>query len=292
MARKSAACLLLYFFASLSTHSQAQLPLDLLIRNGRILDGTGNPWFSGDIGVRAGRIVSVGNLKAAQASRIIDATGKFVSPGFIDIHSHSDRGMAIPELRHNLNMVAQGITLSVLNQDGRSPWPIREQKALFEKQGIGNNVALMVGHGTVRRRVMQARVAQVASDEDIRAMQKLVEEGMGEGAFGLSTGLEYVPGRFSEPREVAELTRAVKPFGGFYISHERSEGKDPMWKTASDPTPSVDLLEAVQETINIGRLSGVPVVCSHLKAKGADYWGSSHAATRLIQAAREQGIEV
>ena len=195
-------------------------------------------------------------------------------------------------LRYNLNMVAQGITLSVVNQDGRSPWPIRDQKARYEKQGIGTNVALMVGHGAVRNRVMGARANQPATDADITAMQALVDEGMKDGAYGLSTGLEYVPGRFSEPREVVELTRAVKKYGGFYISHERSEGRDPMWHVKSDPTPFVDLLDAVKETIAIGRETGVPVVASHLKAKGADFWGASHAATRLIHEAREQGIEV
>ena len=190
-------------------------------------------------------------------------------------------------------MVAQGITLSVVNQDGRSPrWPLRTQRELFEKQGIGNNVALLVGHGTVRSRVMGDRDNQLATDADIQAMVALVDEGMRDGGFGLSSGLEYEPGRFSETREVIAITKALKPYGGFYISHERSEGRDPMWKVASDPTPSVDLLEAVQETITIGRETGVPVVASHLKAKGANYWGSSVAATRLIREARDQGIEV
>jgi N-acyl-D-amino-acid deacylase len=265
---------------------------DILVRNGRIFDGSGNPWFRGDIGIRAGRIAAIGNLAQATAARTIDAAGRFVSPGFIDIHSHSDRGLGSEELKYNLNMVAQGITLSVVNQDGRSAWPIRDQKARYEKQGVGNNVALMVGHGAVRNRVMGARANQVATDADISGMQALVEEGMKDGAYGLSTGLEYAPGRYSEPREVVELTRVVKPYGGFYISHERSEGRDPMWHVASDPTPHVDLLDAVKETITIGRETGVPVICSHLKAKGADFWGASHAATRLIREARAQGVEV
>jgi N-acyl-D-amino-acid deacylase len=197
------------------------------------------------------------------------------------------------ELRHSPNMVAQGITLSVVNQDGRSPrWPIRDQKALYEKQGIGTNVALLVGHGTMRTRVMGQRDDQIATDADIKAMQALVEEGMADGAFGLSSGLEYNPGRYSETREVVALARVVKPYGGFYISHERSEGADPMWKVKSDPTPFVSLLEAVQETIAIGREAGVPAVASHLKAKGANYWGSSQAATRLIREARDAGIPV
>src|SRR6187549_4119857 len=194
---------------------------DLLIRGGRILDGSGNPWFYGDVAVKDGRIAAVGAIADAKAARVIDAAGKFVTPGFIDLHSHSDAGLATMELRHSPNMVAQGITLSVVNQDGRSPrWPIRDQKALYEKQGIGTNAVLMVGHGTVRTRVMGQRDTQVATDADIAAMQKLVDEGMRDGAAGLSTGLEYDPGRFSETREVIALTRAVKPYGGFYISHE------------------------------------------------------------------------
>jgi N-acyl-D-amino-acid deacylase len=265
---------------------------DLVIRNGRVFDGSGNPWVHADIGVRAGQIAAVGALGDARAARIIEAAGKFVAPGFIDIHSHSDRGLGSDRLKHSLNMVAQGITLSVVNQDGRSPWPIRDQKIRYEQQGIGTNAALLVGHGAVRTRVMGHRATKPATDADIIAMQRLVEEAMKDGAYGLSTGLEYAPGRYSEPREVVELTRVIKPFGGFYISHERSEGRDPMWHVASDPTPYVDLLDAVKETIAIGRETGVPVVASHLKAKGADFWGSSHAATRLLHEARSQGIEV
>ena len=265
---------------------------DLLVRGGQILDGSGNPWMRADVGVKDGRIAAIGDLSPAGAVRTIEAAGKFVAPGFIDLHSHSDRGLADSQLRYNLNMIAQGITTSVVNQDGRSPWPIRDQRAAYEKEGVGNNVALLVGHGTVRTRVMGVRTQQRATDADIRAMQTLVEQGLIDGAYGLSTGLEYSPGRFSEPREVIELARPVKKYGGFYISHERSEGRDPMWHVASDPTPHVDLLDAVKETINIARETGVPAVCSHLKAKGADFWGASHAATRLIREARAEGLEV
>lgn len=201
---------------------------DLVIRGGRVLDGSGNPWFEADVGIRGGRISAIGDLRGVSANRVIDAGGKYVVPGFIDIHSHSDDGITNPDLRFNLNMIAQGITLSVLNQDGRNPqWPVRDQKARYESMKIGNNVALMVGHGTLRNMVMRQRSHEPATDSDIREMQKLAEEGMRDGAFGISTGLEYVPGRYSEPREVVELTRVIRPFGGFYISHERSEGKGP-----------------------------------------------------------------
>src|SRR5262245_24567197 len=176
---------------------------DLLIRGGQVLDGSGNPWFYADVAVKDGRIAAVGTLANATATRIINATGMIVTPGFIDLHSHADGGLATMELRHSPNMVAQGITLSVVNQDGRSPRPIAEQKSLYEKQGIGTNAVLLVGHGTVRTRVMgNERDNQFATDADIQAMQKLVDEGMAAGAFGLSSGLEYDPGRFSETREV------------------------------------------------------------------------------------------
>ena len=283
-----AACLAAYRVP----HAASRQNYDLIVRDARVFDGTGNPWFVADVAVKDGRIARIADLDGAAAARTIDARGKYLAPGFIDLHSHSDRALGDPRLNHSINMVAQGITLSVLNQDGRSPWPIREQRATYEKQGIGPNAALMIGHGAVRSRVLHQRANHAATDADITAMQALVEEGMKDGAYGLSTGLEYVPGRFSEPREVVELTRVLKKYGGFYISHERSEGRDPMWHVASDPTPYVDLLDAVKETINIGRKTGVPVVASHLKAKGADFWGASHAATRLIHEARRQGIEV
>ncbi len=291
MIRPFALVFLTVLLAVSTGRMHAQNPaFDLLIRQAKVFDGTGNPWFIADVGVKDGRIVQVGELGNATAAKTVDARGKYLAPGFIDIHSHADDGLGSAD--RMINVVAQGITLVVVNQDGRSPLPIRDQKGRYEKGGLGANAALMVGHGAVRNRVMGPRSNQVATETDIKAMQALVAEGMKDGAYGLSTGLEYVPGRFSEPREVIELTRSVKPYGGFYISHERSEGRDPMWHVASDPTPFVDLLDAVKETIAIGRETGVPVVASHLKAKGADFWGSSHAATRLIHEARAQGIEV
>jgi N-acyl-D-amino-acid deacylase len=276
------------FLATLSAQD-----FDLVIRGGRILDGTGNPWFRADLGVSNGRIAAIGDLSRAKGRRTIDAENHYVAPGFIDLHSHSEFDLRDPQTKFNHNMIAQGITLTVLNQDGRSPlWPLTAQRESYDKQGIGNNVILMAGHGTARRKTMGRRSREKATEADIQAMRDFVEQGMRDGAWGLSTGLEYDPGRYSEPREVIELARIVKPYGGVYIGHERSEGKDPMWKNASDPTPGYDLLAAIEETIRIGRETGVPVVCSHIKAKGASYWGSSHAATRLIHEARAQGVEV
>ena len=286
--------------ASSSAAGQVQ-PYDLIIRNGRVLDGTGNPWFPADIGVRGGRIVTVGSLAGATATRVIDASGRYVAPGFIDIHSHADDGSsprggfrdADPRIRSAPNLVSQGITTVVVNHDGRSPLPISEQRTLLEKNGIGTNAMLLVGHGTVRSRVMGQDVRRQATPDEIARMRALVREGLQHGAVGLSAGLEYAPGRWSTTAEVVELARELPAVEGVYISHERSEGSDPLWYVPSQDGPGpVTLLDAVRETIEIGEKSGARVVASHLKAKGANYWGSSAAAISLIHRARERGVDV
>ena len=275
---------------------------DLLIRNGRVFDGTGNPWFPADIGVRDGRIVAVGALKDATAGRVIDAAGKYVAPGFIDIHSHADDGSSArggfrdqnPQIRAAPNLVSQGITTVVVNQDGRSPWPIAEQRALIEKNKIGPNTMLMVGHGTVRTQVMgRENTRRTATADEVVKMRALVRQALQEGAVGLSAGLEYEPGRWSATDEVTELAKELPAFGGVYISHERSEGSDPLWYVPSQDGPGPPtLLDAVRETIEIGEKSGARVVASHIKAKGANYWGSSGAAIGLIERARGRGVDV
>lgn len=275
---------------------------DVLIRGGRVLDGTGNPWFAADIGVRGDRIAAVGMLDDATAERVIDASGRYITPGFIDIHSHADdnTGSVSRYLRSDdasrraaPNLVAQGITTVVVNHDGRSPWPIAEQRGLLERLGIGVNTMLMVGHGEVRRRVMGDDVQREATHDEIARMRALVRQALLEGAVGLSAGLEYAPGRWSTTAEVTELARELVPFDGVYISHERSEGSDPMWYWPSrdEPGPPT-LLDAVRETIEVGENSGAVVVASHIKAKGAHYWGSSAAAIQLIEAARARGVRV
>jgi N-acyl-D-amino-acid deacylase len=287
----------------LAGHAQQAPPAsyDLIIRNGRVLDGTGNPWFPADIGVRGGRIVTVGSLASASATRTIDASGKYIAPGFIDIHSHADDGSSPrggfrdenPQIRSAPNLVSQGITTVVVNHDGRSPLPVSEQRSLLEKNGIGTNAMLLVGHGTVRSRVMGQDIRRPATPDEITRMRALVREALQQGAVGLSAGLEYAPGRWSTTAEVTELARELPAVNGVYISHERSEGSDPLWYVPSQDGPGpVTLLDAVRETIEIGEKSGARVVASHLKAKGANYWGSSAAAISLIERARERGVDV
>jgi N-acyl-D-amino-acid deacylase len=293
-----AAALLL---AAVTVTGQPAATYDLLIRNGRVLDGTGNPWFPADVAVKDGRIVEVGRLGAAQAATVIDAAGKYVAPGFIDLHSHADDGSGVEgglrdanrARRAAPNLVSQGITTVVVNQDGRSPWPIRDQRVLLEKQGIGVNVMLLVGHGTLRRMVMKEDVKRPSTAAEQVRMRELLRQGLEDGAVGLSAGLEYEPGRWSTTAEIVELARELPAVDGIYISHERSEGSDPLWYVPSQDGPGPPtLLDAVRETIEIGEKTGARVVASHLKAKGEHYWGSSAAAVGLIQRARDRGVDV
>lgn len=274
---------------------------DLLIRGGRILDGTGNPAFPADVGIRGDRIVAVGRLPGATADRVVDARGKHVAPGFIDIHSHADDGASVqggfrdPDARYRAapNLVTQGVTTVVVNHDGRSPWPIADQKAQLESRGIGPNAMLMVGHGTVRARAMGTDIRRPARADEVARMRELVRQAMREGAVGLSAGLEYAPGRWSTTDEVVALAEEIVPFGGVYISHQRAEGGDPMWFWPSqDSAGPPTLLDAVQETIDVGERTGARVVSSHIKAKGEHWRGTSQAIIQLIERARARGVDV
>jgi N-acyl-D-amino-acid deacylase len=274
---------------------------ELIIAGARIFDGSGNPWFYADVGVRNGRIARVGRLDSARATLRVDAQGKALMPGVIDLHSHADDGASPrggfrdPDARRRAapNLVMQGVTTVVVNQDGRSPLPIADQRSTIERLGIGPNAILLVGHGTVRGRVMGRDFRRAARPDEIAAMRDLVRQAMRDGAWGLSAGLEYSPGRWSTTDEVVALAEEIVPYRGVYISHERSEGQDPMWYWPSqDPPGAPTLLDAVRETIEIGERTGATVVASHLKAKGQNYWGSSAAALELIERARARGVDV
>jgi N-acyl-D-amino-acid deacylase len=273
----------------------ANEPFDLLLVGGQVLDGTGNPWFRADVGVRGDRIVAVGNLAGAPARRVLDVTGHIVAPGFIDIHSHADRRLldADPRARGAPSLVAQGVTTVVVNQDGRSPWPIRDQVAELRRLGHGPNVVVLVGHGEVRGRAMEGDVERPATPDEVARMQALVREGMADGAWGISAGLEYAPGRWSVTDEVVQVVGAVAEGGGIYISHQRAEGPDPMWYWPSQEAAAPpNLVDAVLETIEVAERTGVPSVASHVKAKGAHYWGASTTIIRLIEEARARGVSI
>ncbi len=268
---------------------------DLLLRGGTVIDGTGKPAFQADVGVGKGRIVAVGNLTDHGAERVIDARGKIVAPGFIDMHSHADRGLLDedPLRRSAPNLVTQGITTVVVNQDGRGPESIASQRGEMEDLGVGLNVVQLIGHGTVRRAVMKNDYRRTATRDEIEAMGELVRQGMEEGAFGMSAGLEYVPGRWSNEREMNALVARLAPDKGVYVVHERSSGSSPMWYLPSRDDPrQPSMIDNIRELINISESTGVNVVATHIKAKGVDFWGSSRIMIDMIDKARAGGVKI
>ncbi|MCG8467983.1 MAG: amidohydrolase family protein [Gemmatimonadetes bacterium] len=279
---------------------------DLLIRDGRVLDGTGNPSFNADVGVRDGIIVAVGDLSGATADRSVDASGHYVVPGFIDMHSHADRALfdGDAQLRSAPNLVAQGITTLVFGPDGRNPaWPLRDEIAGYRAGGIGPNVVPMVGHGTVRGHVMGEDYERPATDAEIEAMVAQVRQGMEEGAWGLGAGPEYRPGRFSTTEEIIALAHVVAEYDGFYYAHQRSQSPLPLWLTPSivdeyTPPPTwpsgwrLTATDGMAETIRIGRETGIRVVGTHIKAKGPTTWGQSAIDVMAIDRARAEGVQV
>jgi N-acyl-D-aspartate/D-glutamate deacylase len=256
-----------------------QLHFDLLIRNGRVLDGTGNPWQQLDVGIVGDRIRAVGRLDQASASRVIDAEGLHVTPGFIDVHSHAGPGL-LDELRHAQPLLAQGITTALVNPDGGGPVDIAGQRAGYERFGVGVNVGLFVPHGSVRLAVMG--MSDAAPDSEALAkMIDLVNTGMRAGAVGLSSGLYYAPGSYSETDEVVALASVAARYGGVYASHIRDEGDY-----------SVGVVAAVQEVVTIAEAAGLIGVVTHVKALGPANWGLSMAIAERIEAARSRGVQV
>lgn len=300
---KNQLCLFFFvlgLFLSGTLPAQQPDPFDLIITNGRIMDGSGNPWFYGDIAIRGERIVEIGALSHTHARKTLDVKGSIVCPGFIDIHSHADDTYGRnnirsdnPMLRAAHNMVMQGVTTLVVNHDGRSPDSIEEQRKQMEKGGIGPNVALMVGHNSIRRRAMGDDYQRLATPEEINKMKTFIAEGMEAGAYGLSAGLEYVPGRWSNTEEVIELVASVKPYGGVYIVHERYSGSDPMWYLPSrDGQSPGNAIDNISEVIKVAESTGVPSCATHIKVKGADLWGASTTLVNLVNRARARGVEV
>lgn len=255
-------------------------PYDTLIRGGRVLDGSGNPWFRADVGIVGDRIVAVGDLAGATAANVIDATGLYVAPGFIDTHSHAGGGLAGPELSHARPLLAQGITTVFVNPDGGGSVDIAEQRAALLADGLGVNVAQFLPHGSVRSAVL-GMDDRLASAEELDRMKALVRRGMEEGAWGLSSGPFYAPGSYSDTRELVELGRVAAEHGGAYQSHVRDES-----------TYTIGVMAAVEEVITVAREAGMPGVWSHAKALGPDVWGYSLALIRRLEGAREEGVEV
>ena len=269
---------------------------DVLVRNGQVIDGTGNPWFAADIGITRDRIVRIGDLAAASARRVVDATGLYVAPGFIDLHSHADRALTSEHLeaRRAKSLNSQGLTTVIGGADGRTTaWPLEDEIASLRELGHAMNFVPMVGHSTVRAQVMGDDYERPATDAEIARMRALVREGMEAGAWGLGAGVEYRPARFGTPEEVIALAGAVAPFGGFYIAHQRSEARMPLWQLPSHAEVwPVDGTQGLEETVEIARRTGIRVVASHHKARGRSSFGRSGLDTLVVNAARAEGLEV
>jgi len=287
--------LLLVGFLLAAPIVSGQTSYDLLIRGGRVLDGSGNPWFARDIAVSDGRIVEVGHLDEASAARVIDASGLYVTPGFIDMHSHANSGFDHEDQRAKatVNNLMQGITTVVFSEG--SVWGrdqrIQDTVTKWSASGIGTNAALFVGISNVRQEVMADPFA-TPTDEEMEEMKRLVRQAMEGGAYGIASALDYWPGHFITTEEIIELGKVIKPFGGMFASHMRSEGTRSLWWVESDPSPRVTLLDAVAEMIHISREAGIPVHIGHIKATGVPFWGKSREAAALIEEARAEGLQV
>ncbi|MGI6621290.1 MAG: N-acyl-D-amino-acid deacylase family protein [Bacillota bacterium] len=269
---------------------------DVIFRNARIVDGTGAPWFYGEVAVLGDEIREAAYKIDARAVREIDCKGMVLAPGFIDAHSHSDSCWFLD--KRGESKLRQGVTTEVTGQCGDSPAPVTERRrsveapeegvenswstfgeylSALEQNGVGLNVVPLVGHGALRSCAM-GYGARCPSEEELRHMKDLLVEALRSGAFGFSSGLIYPPSSFADTEELIELAKAMSVYGGIYATHMRNEG--------------TKLLESVEESIRIGREGKVPVHISHHKATGKAAWGLVNQSLAMIDEARSQGVDV
>ena len=248
---------------------------DLIIRGGKVVDGSGNPWYHADIAIKNDRIAEIGQLSNHEAKRVIDAHGLVVAPGFIDPHTHALRG--IFEVPNAESALLQGVTTLTEGNDGSSPYPIDRHYADIDNLRISPNWAVFVGQGTIRQRVIGFGLRKATPDE-MERMKQMVRDAMEQGALGISTGLFYVPGSFTSTEEVIELSKVAAEYNGIYILHIREE--------------AAQLIDSVQETIRIGEEANIPVQITHHKVIGVENWGASIESLRLVDEARKRGVDV
>jgi N-acyl-D-amino-acid deacylase len=286
----------------METQSKSNQPFDIIIRNARIVDGTGNPWFRADIGIENGTVKKIGSLNSARSKRMIDAQDRVVCPGFIDIHNHSDSTILInPKVE---SMVRQGVTTQVIGNCGFSCAPVANQKRedlkkyLFEilpdidiawntfgeylhhldQNPPSTNIASLVGHGTIRIAVLGYE-NRLPNRDEIEEMKQLAAGAMKDGAFGMSTGLAYAPGIFSNTDEIMVLSKVIAGFGGLYTSHIRNEANYNAWK------------QSVEEAVQIGGKAGIKVQLSHIESHYPN-WGKQLSILKLLEDARDTGIDI
>ena len=271
MNKKNFYFLIFVFFTN--THYAQQA--DILIKNGRIIDGTGNSWYNGDLAITNGKISYIGKQKNITALKTIDAKGFIVAPGFIDVHTHIEGGEAGTPTA--VNFILDGVTTVVTGNCGSSATDIQKYFQFIDSLKLSVNVATLIGHNTIRRQVMGS-ANRLPTENEIKQMQELVAKAMQQGAVGLSTGLIYIPGTYSNTDELISLAKIASQYNGLYASHMRDEGDS--------------IVHAINEAITIGEKANIPVQISHFKVSGQQNWGRSKQTVDLIKNARTRGLDV
>ncbi len=247
----------------------------LLIRNARVIDGSGNPWFRADVAIKEGLIARIGQISSdTQAARVIDARGQILAPGFIDVHTHSESIYDQPEAENFLRM---GVTTLITGNCGASATDVGEFLNRVKEKPLGVNLATLVGHNSVRSKVMGLE-RRAPTPEELRQMEEVVGQAMKDGAVGLSTGLIYVPGTYAQTDEVVALARIAAKHQGVYATHMRSEGEG--------------VFDAIKESILIGEQAQLPVQLSHFKITSKRSWGRAGETLDLVRQARQRGLAV
>ncbi len=261
---------------SASVFAQASNPIiyDFVIKNGRIIDGTGNPWFKADIGIKEGRIVKIGVINENEAKEIVDAQNQIVAPGFIDVHAHTENIFNNPNAE---NFIRMGVTSLITGNCGGSVTDVNNFLGNFSANPTAVNLGTLIAHGSVRRAVLGTENRE-PTPEELKKMEAIVEQGMKDGAVGISTGLIYVPGTYAKTDEVVALARIAKKYNGIYASHIRNEGET--------------VFEAIAEAINIGEQTGISVEISHFKIASKEHWGKANQTLDLVRQARARGLQV
>ncbi|WP_424495344.1 N-acyl-D-amino-acid deacylase family protein [Salinimicrobium sp. GXAS 041] len=277
--RNSRHILVASFALFFCTALKAQNDLDLLITGAKVF--LGKDFKNLDVGIKGEKIVYVGvSQKKMSANHSVDGSGFILSPGFIDPHTHLTYDLSREDRKENLPYLMQGVTTIVTGNDGSSPIFIGDKLQEWEKNGIGTNAALLIGHGSVRKEVLGLDDVQPTAGE-LEEMKSLVARAMEEGAFGISTGLFYSPGSYSNTEEVIELSKVASKYGGIYDTHMRDES-----------SYTIGLIKSIEEVLEIAEKASIPVHISHIKALGKDVWGKSDEVIKMIEDAQQQGLEV
>lgn len=269
--------LLMLCFCGAGADAAEPIAANILLRGGTIYDGSGAEGVVGDVAIVGERVVALGTFEIGEVGRVIDCTGKIVCPGFIDLHNHSDRQIIDARTRANVNFLTQGCTTVVTGNCGGGHVDVGKYFEQIDAAGAGTNVVHLLPQGSLRSTVM-GRDNRAPTSVELEKMKQLAEQAMRDGAYGMSTGLIYVPGTYAETDEIVEIAKVVAAHGGIYASHIRNEARG--------------LLAAVREAIEIGRRGGLPVHVSHFKASRPVAWGLVREAAAIIDEARGQGLTV